>query len=87
MTTEEVCRIKILSFDSERVPSSFIQGYEIPFQKENTILDSLYYKHVDPILAFRGSCFAGGWCNVCAVRVNGRSLLACKHFAGKGDDN
>jgi succinate dehydrogenase/fumarate reductase iron-sulfur protein len=85
MATEEVCRIKVLRFDPERVPSSFMQEYEIPFQKENTILDSLYYiyRNVDPTLAFRGSCFAGGWCNVCAVKVNGRSLLACKHFAEK----
>jgi len=85
MAREEVCTIKILRFDPERVPSSFIQEYEIPFQKENTILDSLYYIyiHVDPTLAFRGACFAGGWCNVCAVKVNGRSLLPCKHFTQK----
>ena len=82
MAREEVCKIKILRFDPEREPSSYIQEYEIPFQKENTILDSLYYiyRQVDPTLAFRGSCFAGGWCNVCAVKVNGRPLLPCKQF-------
>ncbi|MBP1717111.1 MAG: hypothetical protein H6Q43_549, partial [Deltaproteobacteria bacterium] len=43
MATEQVSRIKIHRFDPERVPSSFIQEYEIPFQKENTVLDALYY--------------------------------------------
>jgi succinate dehydrogenase/fumarate reductase iron-sulfur protein len=85
MSQEETCRVKILRFDPEKKSSSYYQEYLIPLEKENTILDSLYYiyRHLDATLAFRGSCFAGGWCNVCAVKVNGRPLLACKHFMEK----
>ena len=85
MSQEETCRVKILRLDPEKNSSSYYQEYLIPLEKENTILDSLYYiyRHLDATLAFRGSCFAGGWCNVCAVKVNGKPLLACKHFMEK----
>ncbi len=74
-----------MRFDPGKDPSSYFQEYSIPFERERTILDALYYiyRTLDGTLAFRGSCFAGGWCNVCAVKVNGRSLLACKHFMEK----
>ena len=81
----ETSRVKILRFDPDRGPSPFFQEYEIPYERENTILDALYtiYRTLDGTLAFRGSCFAGGWCNVCTVRVNGRILLPCKQFMEK----
>ena len=85
MDSADICKIKILRYDPERAPASYFQQYEIPFPKEGTILDCLYYiyNHVDPTLAFRASCFAGGWCNVCAMKVNGKPVLACKHFADR----
>jgi fumarate reductase iron-sulfur subunit len=85
MEKQEMSRMKVLRFDPDKNPSSFFQDYLIPFAKENTILDALYYiyRHLDGTLAFRGSCFAGGWCNVCAVKVNGKVLLPCKHFLEK----
>jgi succinate dehydrogenase/fumarate reductase-like Fe-S protein len=78
-------KVRVLQFDPEKSPSPFFQEYVIPFEKENIVLDALYYiySHMDGTLAFRGSCFAGGWCNVCAVKVNGKALLPCKHFMGK----
>ena len=85
MEKTETSRVRVVRFDPEKSQSPFIQEYVIPYEKENTILDALYtiYRTLDGTLAFRGSCFAGGWCNVCAVKVNGRPLLACKHFMEK----
>ncbi len=85
MEKQEMSKIRVLRFDPDKGPSSFFQDYFIPFEKENTILDALYYiyRHLDGTLAFRGSCFAGGWCNVCTVKVNGKVLLPCKHFMEK----
>jgi len=85
MEKKETSRVKVLRFDPVRHPSSFFQEYEIPFEKENTILDALYtiYRTLDGTLAFRGSCFAGGWCNVCTVKMNGKALLPCKQFMEK----
>ncbi len=85
MEKKETSRVKVLRFDPDRSSSSFFQEYEIPYEKENTILDALYtiYRTLDGTLAFRGSCFAGGWCNVCTVKVNGKTLLPCKQFMEK----
>jgi succinate dehydrogenase/fumarate reductase iron-sulfur protein len=85
MKTQEMSKVRVLRLDPEKSASPFFQEYVIPFEKENTILDALYYiySHMDGTLAFRGSCFAGGWCNVCAVKVNGKALLPCKHFMEK----
>jgi succinate dehydrogenase/fumarate reductase iron-sulfur protein len=85
MEMPEMSRIQVLRFDPDQGSSPYYQEYIIPFEKESTILDSLYYiyQHLDGSLAFRGSCFAGGWCNVCAVKVSGRALLPCKHFMEK----
>jgi fumarate reductase iron-sulfur subunit len=85
MEKQEISKVSVLRFNPEKNPPSFFQEYSIPFEKESTILDALYYiyRHLDGTLAFRGSCFAGGWCNVCAVKVNGQPLLACKQFMGK----
>jgi succinate dehydrogenase/fumarate reductase iron-sulfur protein len=82
MEQKAMSKIRVLRFDPDRDPAPFFQEYTIPYERENTILDSLnyIYRHLDGSLAFRGSCFAGGWCNVCTVRVNGRVLLPCKHF-------
>lgn len=85
MEKKETSKVRVRRFDPDRSPSSFFQEYEIPFEKENTILDALYtiYRTLDGTLSFRGSCFAGGWCNVCTVKVNGKALLPCKHFMEK----
>jgi succinate dehydrogenase/fumarate reductase iron-sulfur protein len=82
MEPKETSRVKVLRFDPDRHRAPFYQEYVIPYEKEDTILDALYtiYRSLDGTLAFRGSCFAGGWCNVCAVRMNGKPILACKQF-------
>jgi len=80
--SSDLSRVKILRSDPEKGFPPFFQEFLIPFESENTILDSLYYiySHLDGSLAFRGSCFAGGWCGVCTVKVNGKVLLPCRHF-------
>lgn len=84
MEPREISRVKVLRFDPDKSPSPFYQDYVLPFEKENTILDALYYiyQHLDGSLSFRGSCFSG-WCNVCTLQVNGKVLLPCKHFMEK----
>ncbi len=85
METKETSRVKVLRFDPEKSPSPFYQEYVIPYEGQSTILDALYYiyRQIDGTIAFRGSCFAGGWCSVCTMKVNGKVLLACKHFMEK----
>lgn len=85
MEKKEMSKIKIRRFDPDRDAAPYDQEYEIPYEKESTILDALYkiYQTIDGTLSFRGSCFAGGWCNVCAIRVNGKALLPCKVFMEK----
>lgn len=84
METQEMSKVRVLRFDPDQGPSSHFQEYVVPLQKDSTILDALYYiyRNVDGSLAFRGSCFAG-WCNVCALKVNGKAMLPCKNFAEK----
>jgi succinate dehydrogenase/fumarate reductase iron-sulfur protein len=85
MEKQEMSRVKVLRYDPDRSPSPFFQEFIIPYERESTILDSLYYIYwrLDGSLAFRGSCFAGGWCSVCTVKVNGKVLLPCKQFMEK----
>ena len=85
MEKKVTSRVKVLRFDPDRSSSSFFQEYEISFEKENTVLDALYtiYRTLDGTLAFRESCFAGGWCNVCTVKVNEKVVLPCKQFMKK----
>ena len=85
MEMQEMSKIKVLRFNPGKDSSPFFQEYLIPYEKESTILDSLYYiyRHFDGSLAFRGSCFAGGWCSVCTLKVNGKVILPCRNFMEK----
>ena len=85
MENVEMSRVKILRYDPTKDSSPSFQEFIVPYERESTILDSLYYiyRHLDGSLAFRGSCFAGGWCGVCTVKVNGKVLLPCNHFMEK----
>lgn len=53
--------------------------FEVPVPSpRTTILDALTWvrRHVDPTLDVRHSCFHAS-CGTCAMRVNGREVLAC----------
>ena len=52
-------------------------NYNIPF-KSTTLLQALYHikSHIDNTLTFSSNC-RSGICGTCAVRVNGKEVLAC----------
>lgn len=84
MTKENICLVKILRFDPDKDASSYFQDFFIPFEKEETVLDCLYYiySHIDGSLSFRGSCFTG-WCRVCMLKLNGSAVFPCKRWMEK----
>ena len=60
-------------------------SYEIPF-KSTTLLQALYHikNHEDNSLTFSSNC-RSGICGTCAIRVNGKEVLACATMCGDGD--
>lgn len=59
--------------------------YKIPF-KSTTLLKALYHikSYQDQTLTFNSNC-RSGVCGECAVRVNGKEVLACSHKIESGD--
>ncbi|SFV60215.1 Succinate dehydrogenase iron-sulfur protein [hydrothermal vent metagenome] len=62
-----------------------ITEYNIPF-KSTTLLYALYQikNYQDNSLTFSSNC-RSGICGACAVRVNGKEVLACSHNLKDGD--
>ena len=60
-------------------------SYDIPF-KSTTLLQALYHikNHEDNSLTFSSNC-RSGICGTCAIRVNGKEVLACATMCGDGD--
>lgn len=60
-------------------------SYEIPF-KSTTLLQALYHikNHEDNSLTFSSNC-RSGICGTCAIRVNGKEVLACATMCGDED--
>lgn len=60
-------------------------NYDVPF-KSTTLLKVLYHikNHEENSLTFSSSC-RSGVCGTCAVRVNGKEVLACSHTLQDGD--
>ncbi len=59
--------------------------YDIPF-KSTTLLQALYHikNHEENSLTFSSNC-RSGICGTCAIRVNGKEVLACATMCGDGD--
>jgi fumarate reductase iron-sulfur subunit len=59
--------------------------YKLPF-KSTTLLKALYHikSYLDPTLTFSSNC-RSGVCGECAVRVNGKEVLACSHKIESSD--
>jgi fumarate reductase iron-sulfur subunit len=77
-------KISIRRFHAEREPQSLVQEWEI--EEGRTLLEALTdikTKH-DPTLTFRSGC-RSGVCGSCAVRVNGKEVLACACKPEEGD--
>ncbi len=62
-----------------------IEEYEIPFES-TTLLKALYHikNNTDNTLTFSSNC-RSGVCGTCAVRVNGKEVLACSFTPQDGD--
>jgi fumarate reductase iron-sulfur subunit len=59
--------------------------YKLPF-KSTTLLKALYHikSYQDSSLTFDSNC-RSGVCGACAVRVNGKEVLACSYRVKDGD--
>ncbi len=58
--------------------------YQVPYDPGLTLMDVLQhiYLRLDPTLAFRHACDCS-YCGVCAVRLNGKPVLACETMMTK----
>lgn len=71
-------KVRIFRYEPDKDEKPRYEQYKIPYNPDQTILDSLKYiqKDLDRSLSFRGEC-GYQMCGTCAVRLNGRPVLAC----------
>ena len=76
--------IRIRRFHAARKPSEVVQAWEV--EEGRTLLEALQAikTQKDPTLTFRSGC-RSSVCGSCAVRVNGREVLACAYKPKEGD--
>jgi succinate dehydrogenase / fumarate reductase iron-sulfur subunit len=74
-------QFEILRQDDQHAP--YVQTYELNIEPGNTVLDGLnrIKWEQDGSLSFRKNC-RNTICGSCAMRINGRSTLACKENIG-----
>jgi glycerol-3-phosphate dehydrogenase subunit C len=79
-------KVTIDRFQNEKIPTSFVQTYEITYFPSQTVLEVLaeIQNRLDDTLAFRSSCEAGK-CGSCAVQINGNPVLACRTLVDGND--
>ncbi|WP_457597427.1 succinate dehydrogenase/fumarate reductase iron-sulfur subunit [Hydrogenimonas sp.] len=77
-------KISIKRYHATRQPPSITQSFEI--EEGVTLLEALQSikAREDATLTFRAGC-RSGVCGSCAVRVNGREVLACAYKPKEGD--
>lgn len=84
---KEKVNVKILRYNPEKDNKPSWQAYDLEVEQDATILDILneIHWHHDGTLAYRRSC-RSAICGSCAMKVNGRNVLACEtpmhHFKG-----
>jgi succinate dehydrogenase / fumarate reductase iron-sulfur subunit len=71
--------LKIQRFNPEREPPKWIETFSLEFRKGMNLLEALIHiqDEQDGTLSFRYSC-RGAVCGSCAMKVNGRVVLACR---------
>ncbi|WP_457595528.1 succinate dehydrogenase/fumarate reductase iron-sulfur subunit [Hydrogenimonas sp.] len=76
--------ISIRRYHAEREPSQIVQEWEV--EEGATLLEALtaIKSAKDPTLTFRSGC-RSSVCGSCAVRVNGKEVLACAYKPKEGD--
>ena len=80
--SENLGNARIQRFDPAVDKEPYYQSYEgIPYEGR-TVLDVVkyIYENHDSTLSFRYECRLG-LCTICKLRVNGKSVLACKKLA------
>jgi succinate dehydrogenase/fumarate reductase iron-sulfur protein len=72
----ELVIVKVRRFD--RDGGADLQQFQVPYQRAMRVLDALNWiaENAAPDLAFRWYC-GSKMCGTCAVRMNGREVLAC----------
>ncbi len=70
--------LNIARFDPQTDEKPYCRDYPVDWERHETVLDMLLKaRQQDPSLAFRRSC-RSGICGSCAMRIGGRSRLACQ---------
>ncbi|MGL4716432.1 MAG: succinate dehydrogenase/fumarate reductase iron-sulfur subunit [Aeromonas sp.] len=77
----EMMEIEILRYRPEQDNEPWMQTFQVPYQREMSLLDALQYikDHLDSTLSFRWSCRMA-ICGSCGMMVNGVPKLGCKAF-------
>jgi len=72
-------KVKILRYNPETDPKPYWKLYEPEVEDDSTILDVLNTIHwnIDGTVSYRRSC-RSAICGSCAMKVNGRNVLACE---------
>jgi fumarate reductase (CoM/CoB) subunit B len=72
-------KVNILRQDLENGEKPHLESYKVPEKDKMKVLDALNYinKEYNANIAYRCSCRAGQ-CGSCALKLNGRVVLACK---------
>ncbi len=79
-------KVHIHRYDADKDPAAYVQTYELLHDANGTVLEVLVRirETLDDTLAFRSACEAAK-CGSCAVRLNGRPVLACRTIIDGGD--
>ncbi len=74
--------LRIKRFHGEKAPRHWIQNFQVEIRKGMNLLEALLriQDEQDGTLSFRYSC-RGAVCGSCAMRVNGKDVLACRTHA------
>jgi len=72
-------KVKVLRYNPESDPKPNWKTYDVEVEEDVTILDVLNEIHwnIDGTLSYRRSC-RSAICGSCAMKVNGRNVLACE---------
>ncbi|RKX79081.1 MAG: hypothetical protein DRP87_04320 [Spirochaetes bacterium] len=84
--SSEAFSVKIFKFDPSIDATPYYKEFLIETGTGQSVLDLLkeIYRNHDSDISFRFSCRLGK-CGVCAVRVNGKPVLACQTTVENGD--
>lgn len=82
---KEQITFKVTRYDPLKDTVAHLKEYTIPYREHMPILDALLYvyEEIDHTLAARFSCEVGS-CQVCQLRVNGKTAFACQEEAKEG---